>query len=144
MKLDNKNWIWGGCSDNIAYGTRFSKRFTDAVEKKRMKEPSATSRALMNLHNNEAGREVTLSVFWIKFCKKFLNLCRLNKMHKSLFFPWVKLSICFRDVVFKRHLLKVSERAIANIIIASLWLKNTLHEKVTSQKSVGLYIIGFK
>lgn len=63
MKLKNKNWIWGGCSDNIAYGTRFSKRFADAVEKKRMKDPRATSRALMNLHNNEAGREVALSVF---------------------------------------------------------------------------------
>lgn len=63
MKLENKNWLWGGCSDNIAYGVRFSKKFTDAVEKKRMKgqEPTATSRALMNLHNNEAGRTVRLS-----------------------------------------------------------------------------------
>lgn len=63
MKLENKNWLWGGCSDNIAYGVRFSKNFTDAVEKKRMKdqEAAATSRALMNLHNNEAGRTVRQS-----------------------------------------------------------------------------------
>lgn len=58
MKLENKNWLWGGCSDNIAYGIRFSTKFTDAVEKKRIKEPTAASRALMNLHNNEAGRTV--------------------------------------------------------------------------------------
>ena len=66
MKLENKNWLWGGCSDNIAYGVRFSKNFTDAVEKKRMKgqEAAATSRALMNLHNNEAGRTVRkVSIF---------------------------------------------------------------------------------
>lgn len=64
MKLENKNWLWGGCSDNIAYGVRFSKKFTDAVEKKRMQdqEPTATSRALMNLHNNEAGRAVSLDI----------------------------------------------------------------------------------
>ena len=59
-KLKNKDWLWGGCSDNIAYGVRFSKKFTDAVEKKRMdgQEPAAASRALMNIQNNEAGRTV--------------------------------------------------------------------------------------
>ncbi|XP_041378276.1 protein Wnt-4-like isoform X2 [Gigantopelta aegis] len=45
---------WSGCSDNIAYGTAFSKAFVDAREKG--KKRRNTARSLMNLHNNEAGR----------------------------------------------------------------------------------------
>ncbi len=46
---------WSGCSDNIAYGNAFCKTFVDAREKPRGIQ---ASRALMNLHNNEAGRKV--------------------------------------------------------------------------------------
>lgn len=58
MKLKNKNWMWGGCSDNIAYGVRFSNKFTYAVERKRMmgRQKIAMRRAIMNIHNNQAGR----------------------------------------------------------------------------------------
>lgn len=61
MKLKNKNWMWGGCSDNIAYGVRFSNKFTYAVERKRMmgRQKIAMRRAIMNIHNNEAGRLVS-------------------------------------------------------------------------------------
>lgn len=47
---------WSGCSDNIAYGTAFSKEFVDARERRRNIKNSG--RKLMNLHNNEAGRKV--------------------------------------------------------------------------------------
>ncbi|XP_013383731.1 protein Wnt-4 isoform X2 [Lingula anatina] len=46
-------FTWSGCSDNIAYGNAFSKAFVDARERHRHK---GGGRALMNLHNNEAGR----------------------------------------------------------------------------------------
>ena len=46
---------WAGCSDNVAYGSAFAKLFVDAREKARGRE---ASRALMNLHNNNAGRRV--------------------------------------------------------------------------------------
>ena len=46
---------WAGCSDNIAYGNAFSKTFVDARERTR---GSHADRALMNLHNNNAGRQV--------------------------------------------------------------------------------------
>jgi len=46
---------WAGCSDNAAYGSAFAKLFVDARERARGKE---ASRALMNLHNNNAGRKV--------------------------------------------------------------------------------------
>ncbi|XP_064632962.1 protein Wnt-2b-like isoform X2 [Lineus longissimus] len=42
---------WGGCSDNVRYGCEFSRMFVDAREK-RVRD----ARALMNLHNNRAGR----------------------------------------------------------------------------------------
>lgn len=45
-------WIWGGCSDNVAFGEKISKQFVDALE------DGHDSRAAVNLHNNEAGRLV--------------------------------------------------------------------------------------
>ncbi|XP_071448622.1 protein Wnt-1 [Hetaerina americana] len=45
-----RDWEWGGCSDNLAFGYEFSREFVDAGEKGRH------LREKMNLHNNEAGR----------------------------------------------------------------------------------------
>nr|XP_046263071.1 protein Wnt-8a-like [Scatophagus argus] len=45
-----RGWIWGGCSDNVAFGEKISKQFVDALE------GGHDSRAAVNLHNNEAGR----------------------------------------------------------------------------------------
>ncbi|KAK0040959.1 protein Wnt-2b-A [Biomphalaria pfeifferi] len=42
---------WGGCSDNVQYGTTFTRMFIDAREGKQR-----DGRAMMNLHNNRAGR----------------------------------------------------------------------------------------
>lgn len=61
---------WAGCSDNVHFGTSFSRTFVDAREHRFSKRKpkanlNATAqqqmqiwRALMNLHNNEAGRKV--------------------------------------------------------------------------------------
>ncbi|KAK3856351.1 hypothetical protein Pcinc_037318 [Petrolisthes cinctipes] len=43
-------WKWGGCSADIRFGIKFSRRFVDA------RETEGDARALMNLHNNNAGR----------------------------------------------------------------------------------------
>lgn len=48
-----RGWIWGGCSDNVAFGEKISKQFVDALE------GGHDSRAAVNLHNNEAGRLVS-------------------------------------------------------------------------------------
>ena len=48
---------WSGCSDNIEFGTGFSRKFVDARERKRKKK--TIERYLMNIHNNEAGRKVS-------------------------------------------------------------------------------------
>lgn len=49
-----RDWEWGGCSDNIGFGFKFSRDFVDTGERGR------TLREKMNLHNNEAGRAVSL------------------------------------------------------------------------------------
>ncbi|NXA41910.1 WNT4 protein, partial [Eudromia elegans] len=49
---------WSGCSDNLSYGIAFSQAFVDSPERSR---GISSSRALMNLHNNEAGRKAILS-----------------------------------------------------------------------------------
>ena len=45
-------WQWGGCSDNVEFGRKFSREFIDASENAR------DLRCAVNVHNNEAGRLV--------------------------------------------------------------------------------------
>lgn len=51
------SFAWGGCSDHVEHAMRFSQTFVDAKERK-----ERDARALMNLHNNRAGRKVSLNV----------------------------------------------------------------------------------
>ena len=46
-------------SDNLRYGIKFAKKFIDAPDKRLLKK-TGEIRNLMNLHNNEAGRRVSL------------------------------------------------------------------------------------
>ena len=46
-------WKWGGCSDNLSFGSQVSARFLDALE------TGGDAEARVNLHNNEAGRIVS-------------------------------------------------------------------------------------
>lgn len=77
---DNKTtgapgYMWGGCSDNVLFGHKLSKRFVDADEFLEFDETSSPrhrrtfagsvfrsneikERRLINLHNNEVGRRV--------------------------------------------------------------------------------------
>jgi len=59
---DDDGFQWAGCSDNVAYGSAFSKSFVDARERRSKGRDSA--RALMNLHNNNAGRKVDQCAFY--------------------------------------------------------------------------------
>lgn len=48
-------WEWGGCGDDVDFGDEKSRLFMDA----RHKRGSGDIRALVQLHNNEAGRLVS-------------------------------------------------------------------------------------
>ena len=50
-------WQWGGCSDDIKFGEKETKRFTDKLER------GNDARTAFNLHNNGVGRKVTATVF---------------------------------------------------------------------------------
>lgn len=58
-----RDWLWGGCGDNLNYGYRFSREFVDAREREKSfsKGSAESGRQQMNLHNNEAGRRVRQS-----------------------------------------------------------------------------------
>lgn len=73
-----RDWEWGGCSDNIGFGFKFSRDFVDTGERGR------NLREKMNLHNNEAGRAVSVFKFSI-----FLILDSLGeKMSILLLLRW--------------------------------------------------------
>uniref|UniRef100_A0A3Q3AQI0 Protein Wnt n=2 Tax=Kryptolebias marmoratus TaxID=37003 RepID=A0A3Q3AQI0_KRYMA len=54
-----RDWLWGGCGDNVHYGYRFAREFVDAREREKNYPRGSRehARTLMNLHNNEAGRQ---------------------------------------------------------------------------------------
>lgn len=49
-------WKWGGCSADVRSGASLAKRFADS------RETEGDDRSLMNLHNNKAGRKVSLKI----------------------------------------------------------------------------------
>lgn len=56
-------WTWGGCGDNVYYGSRFAREFIDVREKEekdedKKKRSETYGRSLMNRWNNEAGRRI--------------------------------------------------------------------------------------
>ncbi|KAL1513967.1 hypothetical protein ABEB36_003301 [Hypothenemus hampei] len=57
-----KEWVWGGCGDNLEYGYKFTQNFIDVREKERKfkRGTREQGRVLMNLHNNEAGRRAII------------------------------------------------------------------------------------
>ncbi|XP_055882701.1 protein Wnt-7b-like isoform X3 [Biomphalaria glabrata] len=50
-EVTSAGWKWGGCSVDVKYGLKMARKFMDA------REIAKDDRALMNLHNNRAGRK---------------------------------------------------------------------------------------
>ena len=53
----NSDWQWGGCSDDIKFGEKETRRFIDKLEK------GKDARTAFNLHNNQVGRKVRLVIY---------------------------------------------------------------------------------
>ncbi|KAJ0057457.1 hypothetical protein NL108_008651, partial [Boleophthalmus pectinirostris] len=59
-----RDWLWGGCGDNVHYGYRFAREFVDAREREKNYPRGSTehARTLMNIQNNEAGRQAVYNL----------------------------------------------------------------------------------
>ncbi|KAG7258330.1 hypothetical protein CRUP_023665 [Coryphaenoides rupestris] len=59
-----RDWLWGGCGDNVNYGYRFAREFVDAREREKNYPRGSPehARMLMNLQNNEAGRQAVYNL----------------------------------------------------------------------------------
>ncbi|EEB10386.1 protein Wnt-5B precursor, putative [Pediculus humanus corporis] len=57
-----RDWLWGGCGDNLEYGYKFTKEFMDVKEREKnyKKGTKEQGKRVMNLHNNEAGRRAVI------------------------------------------------------------------------------------
>ncbi|VDM83153.1 unnamed protein product [Strongylus vulgaris] len=64
-----RSYDYQGCSDNVQYGIAISREFVDAAERGK----NASNRAILNLHNNRAGRQVGYT-FFCKACDWDLQL----------------------------------------------------------------------
>ncbi|XP_074648512.1 protein Wnt-8b-like [Tubulanus polymorphus] len=53
-KRGHKDWKWDGCSDNVQFGERIAKLVIDSTEN------GKDTRAMVNLHNNNAGRQAVI------------------------------------------------------------------------------------
>ncbi len=59
-----KKYQWAGCSDNVFFGHKLSKYFVDSNEYKNSPDNTDKEYKLMNLHNNEVGRRVSLVYYF--------------------------------------------------------------------------------
>ena len=57
-----QGWTWGSCSDNVSYGIVYAQNFLDARElnKTNSRHESVVAAGEVHLHNNGAGRRVSV------------------------------------------------------------------------------------
>lgn len=75
---DGVKWEWGGCVDDVEFGYEKSKQFMDAKRRR----GKSDIRALIDLHNNEAGRLV-------RDFSRLSSVCMSSCQFCSFFFTFI-------------------------------------------------------
>ncbi|ESO04669.1 hypothetical protein HELRODRAFT_79030, partial [Helobdella robusta] len=79
----DSSWRWGGCSDNVQYGIKYSKIITDGDGKKAALMERV--RSLVHLHNNDVGRKTLHSLMTHKCrCHGVSGSCAVRSCWRSL------------------------------------------------------------
>ncbi|EEC05588.1 putative AmphiWnt4 [Ixodes scapularis] len=74
---------WGGCADNVRFGARLARAFTDAPWKRA--PPDTAFRALLNRHNYKAGRQaVHESLTTLCKCHGVSGACNIKTCWRGL------------------------------------------------------------
>lgn len=88
---DGVKWEWGGCVDDVEFGYEKSRQFMDAKRRR----GKSDIRALIDLHNNEAGRLVrdVYSESTVVSVLPGVTLCSLFSFHSLLASSCVEMSL---------------------------------------------------
>jgi wingless-type MMTV integration site family protein 16 len=78
----SEGWHWGGCSDDVQYGMWFSRKFLDFPLRNSTGKENTILLA-MNLHNNEAGRQVCIRK-WNQMPCHQVNKTRIILLDESI------------------------------------------------------------
>ncbi|CAN7996704.1 unnamed protein product, partial [Ixodes hexagonus] len=79
---------WGGCADNVRFGARLARAFTDAPWKRA--PPDMAFRALLNRHNYKAGRQAVH--------ESLTTLCKCHGVSGAC-----NIKTCWRGLTSLRH-----------------------------------------
>uniref|UniRef100_T1D117 Protein Wnt n=1 Tax=Dendrocoelum lacteum TaxID=27895 RepID=T1D117_9PLAT len=83
----HRDWIWGGCGDNLKYAYWFAKNFIDMREKESSfpRASKELANILVNLHNNKAGRMAVFKMSSVACkCHGVSGSCSLRSCWKQL------------------------------------------------------------
>ncbi|XP_051651500.1 protein Wnt-16 [Manacus candei] len=118
----SEGWHWGGCSDDIHYGMSFSRKFLD-MPLKNLTGKSGSGLVVMNLHNNEAGRQAVAKLMSVD--------CRCHGVSGSC-----AVKTCWKTMSSFEKIGRFLKDKYENSIQISDRLKKKLRRKEKSQRKV--------